>query len=228
MRFSRLLLAALVVCGVSLWAAPPTSPFTQCPGVGSNPTGCQLLIDVTAVNGSGVATAFTVYQSTTDIGPFDGGDDTLVGVRNSSGGVLKVLSISGGTGSNIVGFENDGACSGFYSPNPPAALCPGGAFTTTDPQDYGSSTASWIGYCTTSCVVTPNSDNGIVALGGPSGLPDGGTAWFSLEEALTASQIVIGAPPPVTPIPNSLQLLLIGFAAMAAFYFGRRGFATAY
>jgi hypothetical protein len=219
MKSLLVILAMLVVGTGSLWAVTPTSPFTECPGVDADPTGCQLLIVVTSVDGAGNATAFSVFQSTTDLGPLDGCDDTLVGILNSSGGTLKAVSINAGTGSNAFGFELDGACDGFYSPGPTAAQCPGGAFQSTDPGTYSSSNATFTN-------IAPTFDSGTVLVGGASGLANNGTAWFSLEEALTASQIVPGTPP-TTPVPNSVMLMFVGLAALAIFYFGRHKFARA-
>ena len=58
--------------------ADPTS-FPECPAVGDDTTGCELLITVTATNGRGTATAFTVTTSSPDLGSYDGGDGTLIG-----------------------------------------------------------------------------------------------------------------------------------------------------
>ena len=59
--------------------------------MGLDITGCELRITVTAVDSlTGFATAFTVSTSSPDLGPFDGSDDTLIGVVNaSSGNVFK-------------------------------------------------------------------------------------------------------------------------------------------
>ena len=77
LRVHLLALAALPV-----FAAPIS--FPECPAVGHDTSGCELLITVTAVNGSGTASAFSVATSSPDLGPFDGSDDTLIGVLNSA------------------------------------------------------------------------------------------------------------------------------------------------
>ena len=75
--------------------ADPVS-FPECPAVGHDTSGCELLITVTATNGSGVATAFNVTTSSPNLGPYDGTHDTLIGVLNSSpGGVLRFSLRSG-------------------------------------------------------------------------------------------------------------------------------------
>lgn len=219
MKTSRsLYLASMLLTGGALaaYGAAPASPFTECPGVGQNPTGCAILIVVTSVNGAGAATAFTSYQSTTDIGPFDGAEDTLVGILNSSGSTLKSVAISGGTGSGIFGFDGDGACApGAYTPAPPAALCPGGAYTSADPGDYESSTATFTG-------IAASTDSGTVLVGGGAGLANNGTAWFDLENAISATSITPVAPPPTTPAPPALLLLLTGLAGLGVWQLSRR------
>ncbi len=79
-----------------LFAGPIS--FPECPAVGLD-AGCQLLITVTARNGSGVATAFTVSTSITDPGSYDaGGDGTLIGVLNSAAGGVNYLCSRAGHG----------------------------------------------------------------------------------------------------------------------------------
>ncbi|MDA4117867.1 MAG: hypothetical protein OK455_05930, partial [Thaumarchaeota archaeon] len=111
------------------FTAPPT-PWTQCPAVGAD-TSCAILI---VVNSDG---SVSIYADSSQ-GPFDGSEDTLVGVQDNCatcGGVTS-LALSASVSPPIFGFEGDGACSGFYTPNPPAASCPGGVYSSTDPSDY--------------------------------------------------------------------------------------------
>jgi len=188
----------------AIWAANTT----PCPSVGSDTNGCEYIITVTAVNSSGGATAFSVALNAPDQGPFDGVEDTLVGIVNSSGSVLKSITLSNQAGQ--FSFDGDGACTGSYSPGPTAAQCLGGAFQSSDPGDYLSLTATSVsGVTVTSGTINFNN------------IAAGGTSWFDLEGALTGTQIGGAA----TPAPSSLVLLLIGFAAMAMFYFARGKFA---
>jgi hypothetical protein len=205
MKFSLATLAMLVAGSGALWAANTT----PCPAVQANTNGCEFVITVTAVNGSGAATAFTVALNAPDQGPFDGVEDTLVGVINSSGGVLKSITLPNTLGQ--FSFDGDGACIGTYSPGPTAAQCLGGVFTSTDPNDYLSATATSVS-AVTGTSGTVNFNN----------IANAGTSWFDLEGALTASQLGGGS---TTPAPSSLVLLLIGFAALATFWFARGKFA---
>jgi hypothetical protein len=194
----------LVAGSGALWAANTT----PCPAVGSDTNGCEFIITVTAVNSSGAATAFSVALNAPDQGPYDAVEDTLVGVINSSGSVLKSLTLPNTLGQ--FSFDGDGACTGTYSPGPTAAQCLGGVFTSTDPADYLSVSATSVSAVTAS-TGTVNFNN----------IAAGGTSWFDLEGALTASQLGGSS----TPAPSSLVLLLIGFAALAMFYFARGKFA---
>jgi len=201
-----LMLAFATVCAAGM--AYGAGPFTQCPGVGSNPTGCNLLITVTAVNTSGAATSFTVTTSTTDVGPFDGSEDTLIGITNASSGVLKSIFLTGGAGSGVFFFDNDGACpAGSYSPSPTATQC---GTTTQNPTGYGSANASFTG-------ISTNFDSGTVLTGGTAGLNPGQSTWFDLEGVILANQI--GA---TTPAPSSILLMLTALAGLGLYFLKRR------
>jgi len=206
MKFSFATLGMLLIGAGAAWAANTT----PCPAVGSDTNGCEFIIYVTAVNSSGAATQFTVVLNAPDQGPYDGVEDTLVGIVNNSGSVLKSITLPNGAGQ--FGFDGDGACIGTYSPGPTAAQCLGGVFTSTDPNDYLSSTATSVSNVT-STSGTINFNN----------IAAGGTSWFDLEGALTANQLGGAA----TPAPSSLVLLMIGLAALSLFYFARNKFARA-
>jgi hypothetical protein len=198
----RILVIAFVLALSSLISTAST--FTQCPAVGSDATGCQLLITVTAVNGSGAATAFTVTQSTTDLGPFDNSEDTLIGILNSSNATLSSIFLSGGTGSGAFSFDGDGACpAGSYTPGPTAAQC---GTALQNPTGYGSVGASFGTIC-------PSTDCGTVLVN----LAPGGSTWFDLEGAITASQVSAGVPE-----PGSVLLLGSGLAGFLGLAWRRR------
>lgn len=212
MKFALATLMLAVGTG-SVWAANTT----PCPSVGSDTNGCEFIITVTAVNASGAATAFTVAVNAPDQGPYDGSDDTLVGIVNNSGSILKSITLSNAAGQ--FAFENDGACIGTFSPGPTAAQCLNGAFQSAggaSGPDYASLTAtSFTGISSTSGTVNF------------SNIAQLGTSWFSLEGALSAAQIAPGGGPVATPAPSSIVLLFIGLAALTMFYFGRGRFARA-
>jgi RHS repeat-associated protein len=144
--------------------ASPTAPFTECPAVG-NDASCGLLIDITE---SGVV----VLQDPSQ-GPFDGIEDTLVGVINQSNKTLGHLTLESNT--VIFAFDGDGLCFAF---NPPLG-CP---FGETGYEGPGTSFTE----------ISPELNTGVVSFS--EGVAPGGTAYFSLEEPLTASSVVSGGP----------------------------------
>src|SRR3954451_1416873 len=133
-----LLSAATIVIGAAAPAfatTAPTPPFTQCPAVGADTTGCGLLL---TINADG-----TITVTESGEGPYDGIDDTLVGVQNNSGVTIPKLSLTGTT--QPFGFDGDGICSGLFTGPPP--LCPFGStgyegpntsFTNIDTNTYNS------------------------------------------------------------------------------------------
>jgi hypothetical protein len=168
--FIAALLGTAVVGAVAqpALAAPPTPPFTQCPGVGADTTGCGLLL---TINPDGTV---TVVES--GKGPNDGIDDTLVGVQNNSGTSIPKLSLSGTT--QPFGFDGDGICSGQFSGTP--AGCPfgpteyegpGTSFSNVDQNTFNSGDVNFVG-----------------------GLAPGSSTYFSLEGVVTAQNIVIVPP----------------------------------
>ena len=74
--------------------------FTQCPAVDAN-TGCQYLITVN--NGTE-----TVLQDTNQ-GPYEGSEDSLIGVQNNSSSPVSELPLAV-PGSDLFSFDGDGLC----------------------------------------------------------------------------------------------------------------------
>jgi hypothetical protein len=148
---------ALFALGLLGWpqaaVAAPSPPFTQCPAIGAD-TGCGLLIDVT--DGSQPA----VYQDASQ-GPYDGADDTLIGVVNDSSGALASLPLTSGT--NVFSFDGDGLCTYVPEPGCPAA--------------YG-----YEGPGVTFSGISSDGTSGTVNFS--PALRPGETAYFSLEAAL--------------------------------------------
>lgn len=143
-------------------AAPPSAPFSECPTVGSD-TSCAVLVQITD-GGNNVL-------DDPSQGPFDGVEDTLVGVINSSSTPVSSLSLSSNT--DLFGFEGDGLCSFGV------AGCP---FGPTGYEGPGTSFSN----------INQNFSGGVVNFSG--GLAPGATAYFSLEERLAASSVTAGGP----------------------------------
>lgn len=216
MKNYAIIAAALLAVGALPVFAGPIS-FNECPAVGLDTTGCELLITVTATTGVPgvgiVASAFTVTTSSPDLGSYDGGDGTLIGVLNLSGGPLNKVIFKVGTGVGSFAFDGKGACKGagsplasIYSPGPAASDCLNGQYWTTDAMDYASTSVTFCSFSlAAACVI----------VGEPSGsLAPGGSSWFSLPGTITANEITA-----VAPEPGALVLIGTG---LGAFCFLRR------
>jgi hypothetical protein len=181
--------SSLLVIGLFVGAAitPLTSAplFSQCPAIGAN-TGCAVLITV-AANGS-ISTAVDATQ-----GPYDGSEDTLIGVQNNSSTTVSSLNI---TGSDIFGFDGDGICTFTFTGN---GYCSTAAKNGTDPQDY---------FGPTSTFSITNPDTGTVLFN--PGIAPGGSTFFSLEEPPTANLVVTSG----APEPQSFALLGAGMGGL--------------
>lgn len=177
--------------------ASSAAVLTQCPPVGAD-SGCGILITITAASG-GAATAFNVVAASNPTqGPYDGTEDTLVGVLNSSGLTVNTLALSSST--DIFGFDGDGPCT--VTPNP-------GNCNAAERSGYAGPNVTFSGINSTGTAGTVNFTGG---------LPNSSSRWFGLEESLTPSQIQPG----VVPEPVSTALLASGLAAFVIFSRRRR------
>jgi uncharacterized repeat protein (TIGR01451 family) len=178
----------LMLAAVPAWAADQCSealPLTN-PGPIGNPgpvAGCGALITVTGVDGNFNATFFTV----TNLGngnPYDGTEDTLVGVQNNSGANLNSITLSSTT-SPIFGFDGDGPC----TQNPHSSLCP------------IPGTTGYEGPNNTFTAISDNKMSGTVTFN--TAIPNGGSGWFALEgtpDALTTVKVTLPTPPGMTTL----------------------------
>ena len=185
---TRLAVLGLLVLafGLAAYAAPVT--FGYCPSAGSDTSGCELQINILAVNGSGVVTSYTVTTSSPDMGPYDGIEDTYIGVVNMSGSVAKSINLTGiVSGVGIFAFDGDGV--GTYVTG-----------NSNDSTGYGGPGVLFSGITT----VSVTDDKGTVNFGcttastsSCAGLAAGGSGYFSLEEAISGS-VLAGSPEPGT------------------------------
>lgn len=137
----------------------PAPPFTECPAVGNSPS-CQILLVVNPDR------TVSVYGDPA-VGPYDGGDDTLVGIRNESSQKVDAITVTG-PGTGLAGLDGDGLCTFGVSG------CPFGPTGYEGPL--------------TSIVTLPAlPDSAEIDFTGS--LAPNATAYFSLEGALTAAQL---------------------------------------
>ncbi len=139
-------------------AAVPLPPFTQCPAVGASPS-CQVLL---VVNPDGTVSVY----SDPDVGDYDGGDDTLVGIRNMSGKAVDAVTVTG-PGSDLAGFDGDGLCTYGIAGcpfGPTGYEGPGTSFVTNTPTGPDTAEVDFTG-----------------------GLADGASTYFALEGTLTSA-----------------------------------------
>lgn len=192
-RAKRALCGLFCLCLVALFAGSVRAD--ECAGAlpAGSATGCGAVISVTSANGAGVATAFSV---TTPVNgnPFDGTEDTLVGLVNNTGVTLNSITLSspdesqGGLGF----FDDDGVCT-FNS-----ADCFG-------PFGYEGPNMTFSGNC------LGNDPCDSVTITFTGGLAAGASTWFSLEGTPDS---LAGVQPGATPEPGSLLLLGTGLLGL--------------
>ncbi|MDR3664191.1 MAG: hypothetical protein P4L86_28050, partial [Mycobacterium sp.] len=158
---------------VPLAPLPPAPLFTECPAIGAD-TGCGFLITLPA---TGPAT----IQQDTNQGPYDGNDDTLVGIVNNTGVPIPTVGLSSNT--DIFGFDGDGICSSTYRPDWTAQ---GSGGCNYESSGYGGpKTLSYTN-------ISSNKETGNVNFTG-AGLAAGTSTFFSLESSLNGANFTIPA-----------------------------------
>jgi hypothetical protein len=227
MSYSRTLLAGTTLSGFAFAAMPAMAGV--CPGSGaSGPApavaggsagsitwttgGCNLTITY-GPNG----TISTAAPGTAGTLAYDsGGDDALVGIKNNSGhSIASIFLKTGVAADDIMNFDGDGI----------------GAFTGVGTNALDGSTGKYGGRDAW-FIVGSNTSGTVNFLGGYNlgvnnsfirnlsngGIPNGDTAYFSLE-----APIDINALPVSTPEPASLAILGAGLAGLGAIRRRKRG-----
>ncbi len=144
--------------------------------------------DVVITVGAGGSISVAYGQNN---GPYDGVEDTYVGVINNSGSAFTSLAISSAF-SDVFGFDGDGEA----------------AYTgvSYDGSGYAGPDTSFTILTSTSGIV--NFLNGGIDA-------NGGTGWFTLEESISASSpIVTGTAPESSVTVALLGAGLLGLAAL--------------
>lgn len=198
------LLASALLLGVGLASqgasATPVTPYTECPNIGAS-SSCSILFEFTS--GGGINTYFD-----SNIGPYDGSDDVLVGVINNSSATVNSLGLTGyGNGGGIFAFDSDGLST--YTG------------TSYDPTGYAGPNITFSNISTT----TVADDTGTVNFTG--GLAAGASAYFSLESSPDSIQQggTIAPTTPSVPEPGTVALFGLGLPVLGLM--ARRRKATA-
>jgi hypothetical protein len=183
-----------------------TPPFNECPAIGLSPS-CAVLY---VFNANGTV---SVYGDAS-VSPYDGSEDTLVGVLNNSSQTIPSLTLSGVgvNGIPIFELEGDGICT--YAPFTGSGYC-SGAYYKTDPGDYAGPNQT---------ITNISSDQKTGTINFIGGLAPGAATYFSLEDRLSTSAPPVVGGVPTTPAPPSVVLMLTAMAGLIL-YQGRRWFA---
>jgi len=166
-----------VMTGSASAAGPVTAPFTECPKVGAAPS-CDILLVVNPDQTISVL-------GDSSVGPYDGSDDTLIGIVNNSNAAINAVTVSG-SNSDLAGFDGDGICtyaaggangSGFTGDS----YCTSQQVAGNDPGDYAGPGTSF--------TLDPSSQDDVEVDFAGNGLAAGNSTYFSLEGALTAAVV---------------------------------------
>jgi len=139
----------------------------------------------------------------TNPNPYDGAEDSLIGIVNDSASAISAINLSSATLA-LFGFDGDGACvtGGLYVQVGP---CGGLRAPTTSGADYAGPGVTFTNIASNGRSGTVNFAPAIAALGG--------TAWFSLEEPPSLSIVVT---PPIAAVPEPATLTLFASGLVGA------------
>jgi hypothetical protein len=178
------ILSIAVAC---LALAVPSAMYGSsiCPAYGDATAGCDILITVT---NSGT-TISNGPSSGLASGTYDGSDDTLIGITNNSSSKLSSINLS--SIYDVFGFDGDGIDT-YGAPG-----------NSSDTSGYGGPDSYFTGINSSYTAGTVDFVTALAA--------NGGSTYFSLENALTPTSIVVSS----TPEPSTLLLLGTGIAGLA-------------
>ena len=187
--------ATLALVSSSAYAVPTTCTG---PAVGNDTSGPALCI---TLNSNGTASVTNGPGSTQ--GPYDGVEDTYIGVVNNTS--MSISSISLSSTQDIFGFDGDGIGGGSYTGQ--SGTVQYGTPNSSDTSGYGGPD----GFFTN--IDIASTETGTLNFITP--LAPGGTTFFSLEEALDSASFT--AQVSATPVPAALPLFATGVGTFGFF-----------
>ena len=203
MAFGIFCWALLMLAPAPAWGADqcsePSGGRTGTGPVGHavGPDTCGVVITVTGVDGNGKATFFTVAKPGTGNGnPYDGTDDTLVGIQNNTTSALRSITLTAphvsGKDDLFAFGDNDGPCVYQFGDGQRYLWC-----------DAGGARYGYEGPDNTFSI-TDDTTTGTVNFPG-DGVEANGSTWFALEgtpDSLTSITQTQGTPPGVPTVFN--------------------------
>ena len=141
--------------------------------------------------------------------PYDGVEDTYIGLVNNTGALLTSFTITAPSSIGVFAFDFDGIGSNAGGPYCAGAICGVQQYGTPNSGDssgYGGPLGSFSNF-----QIVGLNDTMLFTIAG--GLADQGTTWFSLEEPLAScgGQLCSASS---TPLPAALPLFASGLGAL--------------
>jgi hypothetical protein len=171
---------------------------TICPSTAFTNSDCAFIITI----GPGGSITGDIVPGA---GPYDGEDDSLIGVINNSGSIFNgSIHLSGtGNGGGLFNFDDDGICTLQSTNSISLDYC-------SPAQQAGNAPGDYQGPLNTFTDIDATFTRGTVVI---TGLEAGGTTFFSLESS--PASINGGGGPLITvdanvPEPTSISLVAVG------------------
>jgi hypothetical protein len=173
--------------GVAMLALSTSANAVSYPSYGLDTGGPGLIITLSGGGGASVA-AGPSYGT-----PYDGSEDTYIGVENHSGQTVNSILLSAPIGVGIFGFDGDGLAASPY--NAPT--------NGSDSTGYGGPIGFFSNFSQSG-----GFDFGTLNFLG--GLLNGDFTYFSLEEPLGLTDLSVGS----SPLPSALPMFLSGLGIL--------------